>query len=910
MFVTRQRRKSVNSKLGLHIQTRPPHWKEFIKATRPCVVKSVAPKIEDEWEQLIEEIRQETGWPDFDIFLLGRIKMTQQPLEDPEAAALALWNEIKAKVSNPRLFDAWEGYNETASSDSEQIKKLARFDAEFARILHQEGLKAAVGGFSHSNPALSIWQDYYETALPDADFLHLHEYSWPDMQNQEGERCLYYRKLYAQLPVHLRRPLIISECGLDSKSEKPNEPHRGWRDSGHAPDAYMKQLEWYDSELQKDDYVIGATIFTYGSTDEWVSFDVYQEDSSGQPTGILKELHDYLVEHNTEPQHWWWIEAPEPVPVPGAPATLTLVVQREDLAPVQGAAVRLIGPAAAVAENEGAATDLPLQVAWTRVITDFFGNRWQCWMKFVMDEVIGITWQEFMHQVADNNPALEEDGWVFLKEKTYILPENVAVQPEVFWTRRLTGFFGSRWDAWERFVKGKAAGITWSEFVGQVVEQNPVLAEDGWVFQREKTYWLPQNIDETVVIAGAYTDASGRLKFTDLPAPGSYQLSVDAADFKPFRGTLAVETDQTFEITLEAIVPIVVPVPSDIIQVSGSEFRLNGQPIRFIGVNCRGLLHYGDQDVLRHAHPNHQSIQLQFARQIGARVVRLFLANRFRGHNQLTDRLSNLLQLLEPHDMYAIVCFTDVHGDYPYNVNGDMKFYTVKKHVDMLNEVFFRTGYKEHYLPLVKHVVEQFKNHPRIFAWELGNELKPQDQHNLFPGDFVTFAHDVAQEIRALDPAHLITTGLINTGNLGMSEAQAKQLYGDANLNFLTVHMYPDVESTEEKERGEREARIARELGKPLIVEEFGLRDGDRSVKGKAAMNKWFDVEQVKGFVQWGFMATDQDNGDGDGIHGMHRDQNIVVKDAAGHTIANHKDFDALKQVYHERASAMPWGGG
>jgi hypothetical protein len=73
-------------------------------------------------------------------------------------------------------------------------------------------------------------------------------------------------------------------------------------------------------------------------------------------------------------------------------------------------------------------------------------------------------------------------------------------------------------------------------------------------------------------------------------------------------------------------------------------------------------------------------------------------------------------------------------------------------------------------------------------------------------------------------------------------------------------------------------------------------------------MNKWFDVEQVKGFMQWGFMATDHDNGDGDGVHGMHRDPNIVAN--YGGKEINHKDYEALKGVYHERALAMPWASG
>ena len=50
-------------------------------------------------------------------------------------------------------------------------------------------------------------------------------------------------------------------------SQHDNEPDKA--------DYYFRQLVWYDEELQKDDYVVGATIFTWGSYDKpWADFDV------------------------------------------------------------------------------------------------------------------------------------------------------------------------------------------------------------------------------------------------------------------------------------------------------------------------------------------------------------------------------------------------------------------------------------------------------------------------------------------------------------------------------------------------------------------------------------------------------------------------------------------------------------
>jgi hypothetical protein len=552
--------------------------------------------------------------------------------------------------------------------------------------------------------------------------------------------------------------------------------------------------------------------------------------------------------------------------------------------------VRLIGPTEVLLEVELAAARQPDQIAWTRVVTGFAGHRWHCWQKHVKDQVTGMTWEEFKDEVGEQNPDLERDNGVFKPDKTYVLLQNVIEQqPDVFWTHRLTGFTGNRWQVWERFVRGKVLGITWNEFVNQAAERNPALEQDGWVFRRDKQYLLPQNTDRPRLTAMANTDVNGRFKFADVSTPGEYELLVEASDFRNFRKRLELNADEDIGVTLEAVVPIPMPVmPPDIIQARGGEFRLNGQPIRFIGVNIRGLAHYGDPDILGgHTHEGERDHQLDAARKMGARVVRVFLANRLRSPAEVANRLGLTLQKLAARDMYLIVAFTDVYSNTPFRVQGDDGFYTMH---GRLNRNFFAGGYKQHYLPFVKDIVSRFKGHKHIFAWELGNELKVQEGANFFPDLFIEFARHVAQEIRKLDPVHLISTGIINTGNLAMGPEQAERLYRDPNLGFLTVHVYPDKEDDEVR-RAPKEITFARRVGKPLIIEEIGFERPDRAKKTRAAMNRWFREMGAKGFMQWGFMATDHDNADGDREVGM------------DHVI--HKDYGALEKVYQSQANNL-----
>jgi len=67
----------------------------------------------------------------------------------------------------------------------------------------------------------------------------------------------------------------------------------------------------------------------------------------------------------------------------------------------------------------------------------------------------------------------------------------------VQWTLRVAGFAGTVRTAWDRFVAGHVAGLTWAEFQRQVHDANPGLAATGGRFVAGEQYLLPAASHDT-----------------------------------------------------------------------------------------------------------------------------------------------------------------------------------------------------------------------------------------------------------------------------------------------------------------------------------------------------------------------------------------------------------------------------
>ena len=170
----------------------------------------------------------------------------------------------------------WEGVNEPIIATTQDAQTLNDWFVRFADLMHAKGEKVAAFSFSTGNPVNLDLVPLLEQAALKCDYIALHEYHHPVAGSGQFTR---YRQFRAKLSVNARKPIIITECGVD------NGQNQGWQ-AFMTADQYTQLLAGYDTELLKNNYLIGATLFQYGGGGEWKTFDVAL---------IGKKIADYVT---------------------------------------------------------------------------------------------------------------------------------------------------------------------------------------------------------------------------------------------------------------------------------------------------------------------------------------------------------------------------------------------------------------------------------------------------------------------------------------------------------------------------------------------------------------------------------------------------------------------------------------
>jgi hypothetical protein len=277
---------------------------EFVRRTKPAVVKAVG---DFGFLAEVKEVSPTT-------VTVARVVSGQRLDGDPLAAARAFVDDhLEVYKLNPSV-DYWEGVNEPQVAD--RMGWFAAFEAERARLMAEQGLRAALGAFSAGTPEWDEFEAFLpavEAAAAHGAILTVHEYDAPTLDRSRGAGlpghpdypdrgalALRYRWWYRDflVPRNLVVPLVVSEAGVDGQiADRPGPAGRGWKDfSWHwigqgvgqtGIESYLHQLDWYDEELQKDEYVIGFAVFTVGAMSaEWESYDL---------TDCLRHLATYIV---------------------------------------------------------------------------------------------------------------------------------------------------------------------------------------------------------------------------------------------------------------------------------------------------------------------------------------------------------------------------------------------------------------------------------------------------------------------------------------------------------------------------------------------------------------------------------------------------------------------------------------
>ncbi len=272
------------SRLGLHVVVNnDPGIMDFVRRSRPAVMKAVGDL------GFLTEVKEASPG----TITIGRVDdiWAQNYIGEPEEAARDYVNKhLRTYQANPGV-DFWEGWNEPDPGLG-RMAWYARFEQERVKLMAQHGLRSAIGGFPPGVPEMDEFAQFVpaiQTAIQYGGILTLHEgdLSTGDMRYGYGSKlpgypfypdrgtlAFRYRWFYREIlePRGLVIPLVVSELEFAT-----------W--DVIRQDELLPQLAWYDSEAQKDEYMLGFNVFTAGANAHWAEYNI---------NPILSDLANYV----------------------------------------------------------------------------------------------------------------------------------------------------------------------------------------------------------------------------------------------------------------------------------------------------------------------------------------------------------------------------------------------------------------------------------------------------------------------------------------------------------------------------------------------------------------------------------------------------------------------------------------
>jgi mannan endo-1,4-beta-mannosidase len=297
--------------------------------------------------------------------------------------------------------------------------------------------------------------------------------------------------------------------------------------------------------------------------------------------------------------------------------------------------------------------------------------------------------------------------------------------------------------------------------------------------------------------------------------------------------------------------------PAEFVSVRDGRFMLNGEEITFVGTNFSQGMNLaatgenGDREQLLR--------ELDALQTLGITNLRIMASSE--GPNSepyrmtpalmtapgvydpvVMDGLDFLLAEMDKRDMKAVMVLTNFWywsggmaqyvswsegsdipypGDWQQFMNYSAKFYTC---------VECQQWYRDHIAMLAEHTNAYsgvfYRDDPVIFSWELANEPRR------YPLEWV---EDTAAYIHLLDGNHLVATG--SEGSPPGEMNSFEKTHAIAGIDYATIHIWPqnwgwyDPQNPLTYDSAEKltvdyfseHIEISTKLGKPLVLEEFGL---------------------------------------------------------------------------------------
>ena len=317
------------------------------------------------------------------------------------------------------------------------------------------------------------------------------------------------------------------------------------------------------------------------------------------------------------------------------------------------------------------------------------------------------------------------------------------------------------------------------------------------------------------------------------------------------------------------------------IKVNNNHFIKNGKPYYFIGTNYW----YGGMLASKNGNRERLKKELDELKSLGITNLRVMATaeggdqdytvipatqpTQGKYNQDLLEGLDFFLNELKKRDMDAILYLTNNwewsggmakylewngYGKVP---NPNLKPNTWPQFMSYTAQFHQCEPCKKAFLEHIKFMLNRknsvngipYKQDKTIMAWEVANEPRIWNVEN--EKAFTNWLNEVASTIKSIDQNHLLTTG--SEGKAGSNDdiAAFERTHNNANIDYLTMHIWPknwgwynindEKNSTEvaikkTNDYIDEHIKVAQNLKKPLVLEEFGFPREKESLDKKASV--------------------------------------------------------------------------
>lgn len=313
-----------------------------------------------------------------------------------------------------------------------------------------------------------------------------------------------------------------------------------------------------------------------------------------------------------------------------------------------------------------------------------------------------------------------------------------------------------------------------------------------------------------------------------------HSLSVSIMILLMFFGCSSPLSTTATPIILPTASPTISP-QSSFVQVEGLGFTLDGQPFRFMGANSINFGYYKEygysiEDAIRSAKENDLD------------VLRIYIAF----NDTPMEEYDRVLDIASQYDMRIIAVLVDCCCfGLDWSQTEDI-YYRIKPLCK-----FTSPECAENYKAFVRNILLRkntingriYRDDPTIMAWDVANEPY---LGNLNDEELNAWLTDVTTYIKSIDPNHLITFGIDNSGSKYDVDGPYYSALNVPDLDFFSIHYnLPNFYiANQHLERIQFRVQNFLALSKPVILEEFGV--GTLRLWGsnldQTTLEKWLDA--------------------------------------------------------------------